>query len=36
MWPERFEDPILDTKELNRIKGTTEYNRKAAVPVKVE
>jgi len=34
MWPERFEDPILDTKELNRIKGTTEYNRKAAVPVK--
>ncbi|XP_023341443.1 28S ribosomal protein S7, mitochondrial-like [Eurytemora carolleeae] len=33
MWPERFESP-LSLEELNQIKNTPEYNRKAAVPIK--
>ena len=36
MWPERYEDPVTDIKELKDIKGTTDYQRKAAVPLKVK
>jgi len=34
MWPERFEEPIPDMQDIKRIKGTSEYIRKATVPVK--
>jgi len=34
MWPPRFEDPITDLQEIKDLKNTTDYSRKAAVPIK--
>jgi len=34
MWSSRFESPIEDIKEINAIRKTPEYTRKAAVPIK--
>ena len=34
MWPERFEEPVRSLKDIHAIKGTPEYARKSAVPIK--
>jgi hypothetical protein len=32
--PDRFEDPVQDLAELQRIRNSAEYERKASVPIK--
>jgi len=34
MWPKKFEEPLVDLKEIDALKGTPEYMRKSAVPIK--
>ena len=34
MWPEKFEDPLVSRKDIDKIRKAPEYERKVNVPVK--
>ena len=34
MWPEKFEDPLINRKDIDSIRRSPEYERKVNVPVK--